>query len=225
MGKQLQVIRYFETPPDFFSAEFLKEPKMKLLALLLIATVFVCVSCEDKKRAKDLEGGKRLAVYENFSAGRDQTSLNKEALEEMRAELEEVKRMKVRLEAVERMRRSDKTYMDELKQLIESQIKAYRTEHRICQIGTRTTTKGENTKKQEDGFQEITNIKFPKSFERTPKVIASIAVFTRNQAGSSDTWWGLTAEARKPTNSSFELNMQGRGTKIATLTAVWIACE
>merc|ERR1711872_1186853 len=84
MGKQLQVIRYFETPPDFFSAEFLKEPKMKLLALLLIATVFVCVSCEekksdaekkeamknsvqDKKRAKDLEGGKRLAVYKNFS--------------------------------------------------------------------------------------------------------------------------------------------------------------
>ena len=33
---------YRETRADFFSAEFLKDSKMKLLAFLLIASVFLC---------------------------------------------------------------------------------------------------------------------------------------------------------------------------------------
>merc|ERR1711872_699815 len=80
MGKHLQVTNTSKLLLIFFLLEFLKEPNMKLLALLLIATVFVCATSEekksdaekkealknlvqDKKRAKDLDGVKRLARY------------------------------------------------------------------------------------------------------------------------------------------------------------------
>ena len=47
-------------------------------------------------------------------------SFNEEALKEMRAEMEEMK------SRVERMRRSDNSFMAEMKKLIQSEIKAYR---------------------------------------------------------------------------------------------------
>ena len=93
-------------------------------------------------------------------------------------------------------------------------------------MGSNVTTEGDDN--GDNGTTDVTSkVKFGKAFERTPKVIASIAAFWRIQApdGTTDKEWGLIAQARNPTTTSFDLYVQAGGTKIKTLTVVWIACE
>merc|ERR1712240_46086 len=178
---------------------------------------------EEVMRMRQAERQADQAELAEMKRMRQADQLKLEEVERKRqVELAEMKKMRqldqIRLEDVERKRRSDDAFMAEMKKLIQSQIKKNRPEHSTCQMGNETTTKGASSPK-EKGFELTKTVPFGKSFQRTPKVIASISSFYRNQQGKGDTWWGLKVEARKVTTSSFDLYMNGYGTKVTLLTA------
>merc|ERR1712042_407380 len=107
---------------------------------------------------------------------------------------------------------------ENLRQLIRSEIKA----HRPCALGTKKATEGLSNGK---GFDSTYTINFGRTFDSEPEVIVAISDFYRNQQGTNDQMWGLTAEVTQKTTDSFDVRLVGYGTQVDRLAISWVACQ
>jgi len=132
------------------------------------------------------------------------------------------------MQEIKRLRRNniDSDVIADLKALIRSEIHSYKGNMSECEMGTKTTTKGAKVKQSAggEGFKDTIKIPFGRNFKRIPKVSVAISGFERTQQ-SGDAYWGLRVEAMNAKTDSFNLYLEGTGTKVDSLTASWIACE
>jgi len=145
-------------------------------------------------------------------------NVQQDQIVEQQRQNDELQRQLKEITKINRARRgAENDIVEDLKELIRAEINGLSQ----CVVGTYTTKTGAS---KAGGFSETKKVSFGRTFPRTPTVVASVAGFDRVQQGTGDPTWGLKTEVRSPTNSQFELYVQGFDTKVRRLDVSWIAC-